>query len=129
MSIAAIGLLLLSSVGCGGPPPMADLSPPPRVVAPMEAPVMPVDPLRRGYVERGPFPEYTVGPGDELELMLRDVELVRETVEVRPDGNISFLLVENLYVTGMTIGELDFALTAAVERYFREPKIDVQVSE
>ena len=129
MSIAAIGLLLLSSVGCGGPPPMADLSPPPRVVAPMEAPVMPVDPLRRGYVERGPFPEYTVGPGDELELMLRDVKLVRETVEVRPDGNISFLLVENLYVTGMTIGELDFALTAAVERYLREPKIDVQVSE
>lgn len=78
---------------------------------------------------RGAFPEYIVGPGDVLDLILREVVPVRETVTVRPDGNISFLLVENLPVRGLTIGELDSSLTAAVRRYLREPKIDVEVSE
>ena len=78
---------------------------------------------------RGMFPEYIVGPGDELELTLRDVEPERETVIVRPDGNISFLLVENLQVTGLTISELDSALTVAVSHYLRDPKIDVRVTK
>jgi polysaccharide export outer membrane protein len=108
---------------------MTDFAAPPMRVATAAAPILPVDPLRKGFVEKGAYPEYIVGPDDVLDLVLRDVVPVRETVTVRPDGNISFLLVENLPVAGLTIGELDSALTVAVSRYLRAPKINVEVSE
>jgi len=114
-------------IGCGGAPPPRLL--PPQSVAPTQAPVLPVDPLRQAYVEKGPFPEYLVGPDDVLDIVLRDITLVTETVNVRPDGNISFSLVENLFVAGMTVGELDSALTRSLSNYLRDPKVDVRVSE
>ncbi len=127
-SLIALALVLWLA-GCGGTPSMVGLVPPPSEAVVEKAPIMPEDPLRRGFVMRGLYPEYAVGPGDEIELILRDVELVREAVRIRPDGNISFLLVENLQVAGMTVGQLDSVLTIAVSRYLREPKIDVQVTE
>ena len=127
--IWTVCLLALCVVGCGGPPSAVSLSPPPPFVAPKTAPVMPIDPLRQAFRMRGTFPEYIVGPGDQLELILRDVKPLVEKVAIRPDGNISFQLVENLQVNGMTVAELDVALTAEVGRYFRAPKIDVQVIE
>lgn len=114
-------------IGCGGAPPPR--LPPPQSVAPTQAPVLPIDPLRQSYVEKGPFPEYLVGPEDVLDIVLRDVQLITETVNVRPDGNISFSLVENLLVAGMTVGELDSALTRSLRNYLRDPKVDVRVSE
>ncbi len=122
-------ILLLSwwLLGCGGPPPPE--LPPPQVERPAAAPVMPTDPLRQAYVEKGLFPEYIVGPDDELEIVLRDVDLLTEVVNVRLDGNISFSLVENLYVAGMTVGEVDSALTRALSDYLRQPRIDVRVTE
>jgi polysaccharide biosynthesis/export protein len=127
VKIWALFTIIYAVVGCGGkrPPEL----PPPQSVAPTKAPVLPIDPLLQAYVEKGPFPEYIVGPDDELEIILRDVRLATETINVRPDGNISFSLVENLFVAGMTVSELDSALTRALSNYLRDPKIDVRVSE
>jgi polysaccharide export outer membrane protein len=115
------------AMGCGAkrPPEL----PPQQAVAPTVAPEMPIDPLLQSYVYKGVFPEYIVGPDDELEIVLRDVELVRETINIRSDGNISFSLIENLYVAGMTVSELDSALTRALKNYLRVPKVDVSVTE
>jgi len=64
-----------------------------------------------------------------LELTLRDVELKRETVTVRPDGYISFSLLENVQADGRTPTELDGNLTAELGRFLRNPKVDVEVKE
>ncbi len=127
IKIWALFVLIYMAAGCGGkrPPEL----PPPQAIAPTIAPVLPIDPLHQSYVEKGPFPEYIVGPDDDLEIILRDVKLTTEKVTIRPDGNISFSLIENLFVAGMTISELDSALTRSLSKYLRDPKIDVQVSE
>ena len=81
------------------------------------------------YTERGGYPEYILGPGDVLEITLREVELTTELATVRPDSNISFGLVENVRAGGKTLAELDQDLTAAVGSFIKNPKIDVQVSQ
>jgi protein involved in polysaccharide export with SLBB domain len=123
----ALGALWMVA-GCGGPPPMPVL--PAATMGEIEvAPVLPIDPRRQSYLEKDGVPTYLIGPGDVLDLTLRDVALEKETVTVRPDGNISFSLVENLQAAGLTLSELDEALTRALGRFLRDPKIDVEVKE
>jgi len=90
---------------------------------------LPTTPHLQAFVEVGDFPEYLIGPGDELTITLRDVDVTRETVTVRPDGNISFALVENIRASGRTTIQLDEVLTTELARFLREPKVDVEVTE
>ena len=48
---------------------------------------------------------------------------------MRPDGRISFGLVENLPVNGLTSSELDAMLTARLEQYLKKPRVDVLVKQ
>ena len=57
------------------------------------------------------------------------MEVTTETVPVRSDGNISFILVENVKAAGLTVAELDSSLTVELSQFFRNPKIDVDVVE
>jgi polysaccharide export outer membrane protein len=95
---------------------------------PVEQQDFSMDPARRSFTERLGFPEYIIGPGDVLELTLRDIEVNQEEVTVRPDGNVSFSLLENVTAGGLTPTELDEALTTALSRFFRLPKVDVEVT-
>lgn len=88
---------------------------------------IPMDPARRSFTERLGFPEYIIGVGDELELSQRDIDVTRETVTVRPDGNVSFSLLENVQAKGLTPTELDEVLTTALAQFLRSPRIDVEV--
>ena len=123
--IAAVGMAwcLLS---CGPPPPMPQLLPEEEVEV-LEP--LPGTPHLQAYVETGGFPEYLIGPGDLLTIALRDIEVVIEKVTVRPDGNISFSLAEDVRAAGLTTTQLDAALTAALSRFLRKPKVDVEVTE
>ena len=118
-----------SLVACGASVPSVTMAPvvPGTVQAPFETP--PETPALQSYTERSGFPEYVMGPGDELEITLRDVEVTRETVAVRPDGNVSFGLVENVVAAGTTPTELDHLLTRELGRFLRNPKIDIEVVE
>ncbi len=88
-----------------------------------------VTPHLQSYTEKRGFPEYVLGPGDLLGITLREVELTTELVAVRPDSNISFNLVENTRAGGLTLRELDKALTREVALFLKEPKIDIQIAE
>lgn len=120
------GLLILAT-GCGSTAPavtqvsMLPTAPPKRAI--------PTDPAKQAYTERGGFPEYIIGPGDRLSLTIRDVELDREEVVVRPDGYVSFSILENVRASGLTPTELDVELTRQLSQYLRAPKIDVDVVE
>jgi polysaccharide export outer membrane protein len=117
----------LSACGSSLPSVTTAQATPTTMQRPFEIP--PEDPQRQSYTERTGFPEYVLGPGDELEITLRDIEVVKETVTVRPDGNISFGLVENVQAAGLTPTELDDLLSRELSRFLRNPKIDVDVLE
>jgi protein involved in polysaccharide export with SLBB domain len=74
--------------------------------------------------------EYKIGPGDGLEITLWEGHTpVRQELPVRPDGRISFGLVENLAVDGLTARELDELLTVRLEQYLKKPRVDVDVKQ
>ncbi len=74
--------------------------------------------------------EYKIGPGDGLEITLWEGNTpVRQELLVRPDGRISFGLVENLAIDGRTARELDELLTARLEQYLKKPRVDVNVTQ
>ena len=122
-----LALLCISIAGCGSTmPAVTDLSE--IQEAPTRGPI-PMDPLRQAYTERGGFPEYIIGVGDKLKLTMREIQLTSESVVVRPDGNISFAMLEDVQAAGRTPTELDDDVTNRLAQFLRFPKVDVEVEE
>jgi protein involved in polysaccharide export with SLBB domain len=120
---------LVAMAGCGATIPGVEYIEPSALgeLPPLEA--IPSDPNLQSYTMRGGSPSYVLGAGDRIEIRLRDVTVTTETVPVRSDGNISFSLVENVKAAGLTVVELDSSLTVELSRFFREPKVDIEVVE
>jgi protein involved in polysaccharide export with SLBB domain len=75
-------------------------------------------------------PEYKIDPGDTLEISLWEGnKQEKEEILVRPNGNISFGFVEDLYIKGLTASELDIKLTTFLKEYVNNPRIDVVVKK
>jgi polysaccharide export outer membrane protein len=75
-------------------------------------------------------PEYKIGPGDLLEVTFWEGHTAtRQEILVRPDGRVSFGLLEDLRVAGLTASELDELLTSRLEQYFKRPRLDVLVKQ
>ena len=75
-------------------------------------------------------PEYKIGPGDTLEIkMWKGIEATTLTLKVRPEGKISFGLLENLYIVGLTARELDTLITERLKEFIKVPRVDVLVTE
>src|SRR5262249_10774254 len=55
--------------------------------------------------------QYVLAPGDQIEVVVRAVPEVSRTVVIRPDGNISLPLLNDVMAAGMTAQELDANLT------------------
>ena len=124
LALVALGLALAA---CGSTAPsLTAISALPESTVPRQ---IPADPARQAYTDRGGFPEYIIGAGDVLRLALRDVQVTSETVTVRPDGYVSFAMLENVPATGRTPTELDADLTQQLGRFLRSPKVDVEVVE
>jgi protein involved in polysaccharide export with SLBB domain len=75
-------------------------------------------------------PQYKIGPDDLLEISLWEgIEEKKYTVQVRPDGKISFTFFQDLYVSGLTVSEVDDLLTLRLGRFIKQPKVAVRVAE
>lgn len=70
---------------------------------------------------------YIIGPGDSLEIYVRDNPTLTTTVPVRPDGRISIPLVQSILAAGKTPDELADALQKELGRYIRDPLVTVIV--
>lgn len=69
---------------------------------------------------------YSVGIGDVLLVSVwKDESLTRE-VSVLPDGTISFPLIGQVHVTGMTLKQLKADLTKRLKKYIPDVVISVQ---
>jgi polysaccharide export outer membrane protein len=84
--------------------------------------------LERIKAESAPSP--TLGRGDVINVLVYDEpDLTIEGIPVRPDGRISFPLVGDVHTEGLTVSELNQALTTGLERFILAPRVAVIVHE
>jgi len=68
---------------------------------------------------------YTIGPGDTLEISVwRDESLSREVI-VPPDGVISFPLIHDIDVSGMTVSLLRQTVTQKLSEYVPDATVSI----
>lgn len=80
----------------------------------------------RGLVESN---DYRIGVGDVLNIQIwKETELTR-SVPVRPDGKISFPLLDDIQAAGLTPLELKTVLTEKLRQFLSEPRVTVLVQE
>lgn len=84
----------------------------------------------RIFTEKRGYPEYKIGADDVITIKFMEGAEVKEYVTtVRPDGRISYSFVDDLPVEGLTTNEVDAALTEALKKYIRNPRIEITVRE
>ena len=71
--------------------------------------------------------DYVLERGDEITIRVFNRPELEDTVQIRPDGKISLVLVDSLEVAGLTSGEVDAKLTEAYSKYFRDVQLAVIV--
>lgn len=77
-----------------------------------------------------PSTEYTVGPGDVLDVVVFDNADLSRTPTVQPSGVIALPLVGEVAVVGLTANEIQRKLTTLLERdYLVDPQVEVRVKE
>ncbi len=73
---------------------------------------------------------YRIGSTDILQISVwRNPELSLQEVVVRPDGKISFPLLDDVQAAGLTPGELKEILTARLSEYITAPTVTVVVRQ
>jgi polysaccharide export outer membrane protein len=72
--------------------------------------------------------EYAVAPGDTLEVVVRQNASISRTYVVRPDGNITIPMLDDVHVAGLTFGQVKTRLTELLSKRMRDPEVTVIAS-
>jgi polysaccharide export outer membrane protein len=72
---------------------------------------------------------YVIGPGDGLQIFVWGHDDLSMAVPVRPDGEISTPLVEDMQAAGRTPTELARAIETALAEYIRSPTVTIIVQQ
>jgi polysaccharide export outer membrane protein len=72
---------------------------------------------------------YTVNPGDVLEVSVWKEEDLQKQVLVRPDGYFSFPLTGDIRAAGQTVEQIRSTITTRVSRYVPDPVVSVAILE
>ncbi len=81
------------------------------------------------FAQAGDPPDYILGPGDALLISVWREETLTRTVTVRPDGKISFPLVQEIRVSGLTPLQLRDMIEERLRKYVQNPNVSVVVTE
>lgn len=79
--------------------------------------------------------EYYMRPGDELNIVVTQQQDLgnsstnQSPFVVRPDGNVSFPLVGEIHVEGMTVSQFTDVLQQGLSRYIVDPDVSVNISK
>ena len=73
--------------------------------------------------------DYVIGAGDVLQVFVWGHQDLSSTVQVRPDGQISTPLVEDMQAASRTPTELARAVEVSLEQYVRSPTVTIIVQQ
>jgi polysaccharide export outer membrane protein len=73
-------------------------------------------------------PDYLIGPGDSVNIVVWRNPEVSMAVPVRPDGKITTPLVEDLQAAGKTSSQLARDIEQALAKYIQQPVVTVVVT-
>ncbi|OOC11416.1 MULTISPECIES: XrtA/PEP-CTERM system exopolysaccharide export protein [Thioalkalivibrio] len=79
-------------------------------------------------VEQAVLDQYVIGPGDSLQVSVRGNPDLSTGVSVRPDGQITTPLVEDVQASGRTPTELAREMEEELSRLLRDPIVTVMVT-
>jgi polysaccharide export outer membrane protein len=137
--VALLTLILFGILGmsCARmvPPRATAVNPPtfpqavPPAIPPIPPDLPPVVTENRTFVTREGVPQYKIGPGDLLDILItRGSTQEKVQTHVRPNGRVSISFVD-VPVDGLTVEQATQAITRELSVYFRNPMVEVQVKE
>jgi polysaccharide export outer membrane protein len=74
-----------------------------------------------------PTAPYVLQAGDEIEIKAYQTSELDAVARIRPDGQVSLILLNDVTAAGLTPTALDAVLTSAYSRFYRNPQITVSV--
>jgi polysaccharide export outer membrane protein len=98
--------------------------------APPGAPDTPVRPAPAAAAEPAASPEYRVGPGDVLDVVVYGNDDLSRSTTIQTSGTVSLPLLGDVSVAGLTLPEIKTKLTSLLARdYLVNPQVDVKVKD
>jgi polysaccharide export outer membrane protein len=82
-----------------------------------------------GLLAESESDDYVIGPGDGLQVFVWGHDDLSTVVQVRPDGEISTPLVEDMQAAGKTPTELARSIEIALAEYVRSPTVTIIVQQ
>lgn len=74
------------------------------------------------------LPDYTLHPGDEVEISVWGEDELQRRVIVRPDGKFSYPLLGDIEAIGRTLPDIQVEMTAKLEAYVPEAVLTISVT-
>ncbi len=71
--------------------------------------------------------EFTLGPGDVVDVFVWRHDELTKKVQVDPNGSISFPLVGKIDVTGLSVFALRDKIVKGLSKYLVDPQVDVSI--
>jgi polysaccharide export outer membrane protein len=73
--------------------------------------------------------DYTLGPGDVIEITVRNQPEFSDMFIVTPEGSIQYTFIGDIRVEGMTKDEVKTVVSKALERYVKVPEVGVAIRD
>lgn len=73
--------------------------------------------------------DYRVGPEDLLEINVFQADALKTLARVSSSGYIKLSLIDKIYVSGLTVSELEDVIARQLEKYLHEPMVSLFVKE
>ncbi|MDI6786209.1 MAG: polysaccharide biosynthesis/export family protein [bacterium] len=73
--------------------------------------------------------DYTLKIGDIIEISVWEHRDLSRTLTIRPDGKISFPLIDEIFAAGLTSKKLDDVITENLSKFFPNPKVTVIIQK
>ncbi len=83
-------------------------------------------------IPRQPPPpvEYTLGPGDQINIRVVDMEeFTDRTVRIDPNGYVDLPMIGRIQASGLTMDQLKDTLSSKLSRYINAPQVSLNLSE
>jgi polysaccharide export outer membrane protein len=75
------------------------------------------------------LPDYTMNPGDVLDISVWKEDQLTKSVIVRPDGKFSFPLAGEIVAIGRTVAQVQAEITNRLKPYMPEPVVSASIKE